>query len=206
MNQMPVGNRFGFWNKLIGGFGVVGAIANLVGALGLFWSSRVIANPAQSSDPEMALLLAVDLLVLIGTVSLIVYMFSVIMFGVRAAQYLRQRGAALRGKPWQFVVSWFVPIMNLVVPAFWLREIAELVSGEKTKERKSQVTWFWVTWVLVNAFIGVGVQQPKDQNDFATMAADVVAVASVLAFAIVPLMLGRAAFRELNRDLESFKG
>lgn len=206
MNQMPVRNRFGFWNKFIGGFGVLGAIANLVGALGLFWSSRVIANPAQSSDPEMALLLAVDLLVLIGTVSLIVYMFSVIMFGVRAAQYLRQRGAALRGKPWQFVVSWFVPIMNLVVPAFWLREIAELVSGEKTKERKSQVTWFWVTWVLVNAFIGVGVQQPKDQNDFATMAADVVAVASVLAFAIVPLMLGRAAFRELNRDLESFKG
>lgn len=197
-------NRFTVWSKLIGWFGVVGAVANLVGALGLFWSSRVIANPAQSSGAEIALLLAVDLLVLVGTVSLIIYMISVIMFGVRAAQYLRQRGAALRGKPWQFVLSWFVPIMNLVVPAFWLREIAGIVAGANAKERKSQVTWFWVTWVLVNAFIGVGVQQPKSQNDFATMAADVVAVASVLAFAIVPLMLGRAAFRELNRDLENF--
>lgn len=200
----PARNSFGIWEKLIGVTGLVGAVTNLVGALGLFWSSRVIANPNHGSSLDLVLLLAVDLVVLLGAISLLVYMFSVIMFGLRAAQYLRDRGAALRGRPWQFVLSWFVPLMNLVFPALWLRELAGLASGEAAAERKRQLTWFWVSWVLVNAAVGVGVQQPKDQQDFATLAADVVAFASVLAFAIVPLMLGRTAFRELNRDLENF--
>jgi len=196
--------RFSPWAKLINVLAVVGSVASILSALGLFWSSRFIINPSGASQFENLVTLVSLFVLMLALVSVLVYMIAVMMFGLRAIQHLQSRGSKLRGKPWQFIVFWFVPIASIIVPALWLRDIANEVSGEQAKARRAQLVWFWVAWVLVNGFFGFGIQQPQNSTDFLTVANDLVALASVQAFVIVPLMLGRSVFKELNADLNAF--
>ena len=129
------------------------------------------------------------------------FTISLMGFGFRTAQFAKARGVKLRLAPGWAIGGWFIPFASLVLPYLVLKDVAGLGS-QQAAERQRSVLSFWIWWILLSNLTSVGLQWVVSNNVSEQLNGWKLFAAS-LAFFIVPFMMGRKVFSQINDDLKS---
>lgn len=200
--QQAPGNKFSSWAKSMSVAAVFGAIGSVVGALGVFGTATALAHPENLAQASPSMLLVTLVGLFFYGVGLVWFSTALMMFTVRSAQFVRDRGAVLKWKAYWGFWGWFVPILSLFVPYLVLRDVVLASESKETAEHRRSLLWFWIWWTVLSGLINVAMQfiQATDPaNAFTGWSM----FAGVMAFQLVPFMMGRALFTKIDADLRA---
>jgi hypothetical protein len=199
---VQLGNKFSPWVRGLSMAAVMGAIGSVVGALGIFGTATSLAHPETISQASPPMLLATVAGLFLYGVGLVWFTVSLMMFGWRSAQFVRDRGAFLKWSPAWGIWGWFVPILTLFVPYMVLRDV---ILGSESKDvaaHRRSLLWFWIWWQVISALINVAMEYiTADDQSHAFTGWSL--FASVMAFQLVPFMMGRSLFVKVVQDLKA---
>lgn len=196
------GNKFSSWARGISMAGVVGAIGSVIGALGVFGTATSLAHPETISQASPPLLLATVVGLFLYGVGLLWFTVSLTMFSWRSAQFVRDRGAFLKWPAAWGIWGWFVPILTLFVPYLVLRDVILGSEGQDAAAKRRSLLWFWIWWQVLSGLMNVAMEYitAQDQSQAFTGWS---LFAGVMAFQLVPFMMGRALFARVDADLKA---
>jgi hypothetical protein len=195
-----VNNKFSGWARNLQGAALLCSVAAIASALFTFAVSRDIlsATPVTETWVTLGMFFATGFF----AVTNIWFMVSLLGFGLRAAQFVRDHGVTLRLKPGWAVGGWFVPIAQMFLPFIVLNDVAGTGAGQEAAARKRSLLWFWIWFVVLNQLSGYSLGEIISP-DLATQFQGYQLYAGVLAFNIVPLMMARKLFGQIDADLRS---
>ena len=195
-----VNHKFSGWARNLQGAALLCSIAAIASALFTFAVSRDILSetPVTETWVTLGMFFATGFF----AVTNIWFMVSLLGFGLRAAQFVRDHGVTLRLKPGWAVGGWFVPIAQMFLPFIVLNDVAGTGAGQEAAARKRSLLWFWIWFVVLNQLSGYSLGEIISP-DLATQFQGYQLYAGVLAFNIVPLMMARKLFGQIDADLRS---
>lgn len=195
-----VNHKFSGWARNLQGAALLCSVAAIASALFTFAVSRDILSetPVTETWVTLGMFFATGFF----AVTNIWFMVSLLGFGLRAAQFARDHGVTLRLKPGWAVGGWFVPIAQVFLPFIVLNDVAGTGAGQEAAARKRSLLWFWIWFVVLNQLSGYSLGEIISP-DLATQFQGYQLYAGVLAFNIVPLMMARKLFGQIDADLRS---
>jgi hypothetical protein len=195
-----VNHKFSGWARNLQGAALLCSVAAIASALFTFAVSRDILSetPVTETWVTLGMFFATGFF----AVTNIWFMVSLLGFGLRAAQFARDHGVALRLKPGWAIGGWFVPIAQMFLPFIVLNDVAGTGAGQEAAARKRSLLWFWIWFVVLNQLSGYSLGEIISP-DLATQFQGYQVYAGVLAFNIVPLMMARKLFGQIDTDLRS---
>ena len=195
-----VNNKFSGWARNLQGAALLCSVAAIASALFTFAVSRDILSetPVTENWVTLGMFFATGFF----AVTNIWFMVSLLGFGLRAAQFVRDHGVTLRLKPGWAIGGWFVPIAQMFLPFIVLNDVAGTGAGQEAAARKRSLLWFWIWFVVLNQLSGYSLGEIISP-DLATQFQGYQLYAGVLAFNIVPLMMARKLFGQIDADLRS---
>ena len=191
-------NKFSGWVRHLRNAALLGAIASVTTALFTFAVSRDITGGAPSAGGwvELGMMFSTGMF----AASNLWFVVSLLGFGLRSAQWAREHGTQLRLKPGWAIGGWFVPIASMFLPFIVLNDVAGTGAGEAAAARKRGLLWFWIWFIVLNQLSGYALGEILSQ-DVAVQFQGYQLYAGVLAFNIVPLMMARSVFTQIDADL-----
>ncbi|MEN9714540.1 MAG: hypothetical protein RJA35_7 [Actinomycetota bacterium] len=195
--------RFSGWTRSLRNASAIGSVAAIISSLFTFG----LARQAAGLDSYAQL----DTVTLVGTFFTGFYAFTNIWFlvalmgfGLRSAQYVRDAGVALRIKPGWAIGGWFIPIAQMFLPFLVLNQVTGVGAGEAALKRKRSLLWFWIAFVVLNQLASYALGDIL-AADAGVQFSGYQLYAGVLAFTIVPLMMARKLFTEIDKDLRGLE-
>ena len=196
------GNKFSSWARGLRIAGLIGAIGSVIGALGVFGTASALAHPETISQASPPLLLATVLGLFLYGVGLLWFSVCLMMFGWRSAQFVRDRGALLKWPAAWGIWGWFVPVLTLFVPYLVLRDVILGTEAKDMAANRRSLLWFWIWWQVISGLMNVAMEYitAQDQSQAFTGWS---LFAGVMAFQLVPFMMGRELFAKVDTDLKA---
>jgi hypothetical protein len=199
----PRPEKYRGWSRQVAASGLLGAIASLAGAMGLFQLGKLLTVPSsQLAQSDAGLLMLSVAAILALVITQLWFMVSLIGFGFRAIQAAVGRGYVSQQKPGFFIASWFIPVISIYLPATQLSALAGFTAGESVRKRKREVMTFWVIWLLIQFGFSSIASAPTDNLTDPQIISLLAAFGAISAFQAVPLMLGRRMVAEFTADLD----
>lgn len=201
-DSITTADRVSFWVRQIRNSAILAAVTSLLSALATFAQARSLSIDYSASATSTDLPTLAGLFVSgLYSVASLWFTVGLMGFGLRGAQLVRDRGQKLRLKPGWAIGGWFIPIGQLIIPFIVLTDITAGVPDEaKAGSLRRSAGWFWIWWTALSQLASYGMSM--------VLSADAVVqfngwklYAGALAFNIVPLMLARRFFAQLETEL-----
>lgn len=194
-------NTFSVWYKSLSGAAILGAVASIGGALAIFSAITLLSDQSAITSTQEPTVLSALLGLLVFGISNLWFSIALMGFGLRIAQFAKARGVQSRFAPGWAIGGWFVPVASLVIPYLVLRDAAGLGSQEP-EVRKRGVLAFWIWWIVLSNLTSIGLQLITSTNVVDAQNGWKL-FAGTLAFFIVPFMMGRKLFAQIDADYRS---
>ena len=193
-------NKFSGWYLSLSGSAILGAVSAIGGALAIFSSVTLLTDLSSVRNSNAPIVLGAMLGLLAFGVANLWFTVSLMGFGFRIAQFAKAHGTKLKLGPGWAIGGWFIPFASLFLPYFALKQVAGLGSQEAAARQRSVLS-FWIWWVLLSNLTSAGLQWVISNNVSQQLNGWKLFAAS-LTFFIVPFMMGRKVFGQINEDLK----